>query len=337
MVLETLGRYTFGRRLLSTFSPHPKLDPRTGELFNFGLTVNTAPRPGALAALRCYRIDTSHRLHTLATVPLPHIYINHDFGLTERYLVFVIDPLHVKHPIRMGLGRLDANAATVHETELGSLVLLVPRDGGTVRRFTIPTIAKAHVNNAFDDRGDVVIDVVRYDDWKALSAMLCNFRDYDAFKGGVLSRVRLTAANRTIVEDISTLYTEFPMHDWRRTGADYRYSYLAYNDGQRRTGIVKVDNNTGQEWQHDLASDDFPGEPIFVPRTPEAAEDDGWLLVINYLAAEHRTALVVLDARDLHAEPVAVARLPHHFMPGFHGMFTPDLRMKPEKPALSPF
>ena len=334
--LKTLGRYSFGQPMLSTFSPHPKIDPRTGEMFNFGLTVPPVPRPGALAALRCYRTDASHRLHTIATVPLPRVYINHDFGLTERYLVFVIDPLHVKHPIRMGLGLLDANAATVHEADLGSLVLLVPRDGGPVRRFAIPAIAKAHVNNAFDDGGDVVIDVVRYDDWNALSAMLCNFRDHEAFKGGVLSRIRLTTADHAVVEDICTLYSEFPMHDWRRTGAPYRFSYLVYGDGLHRAGIAKVDNDTGQQWHHDLVPDDFPGEPIFVPRSPDAAEDDGWLLVINYLAAEHRTALVILDARDVEAEPVAVARLPHHFMPGFHGMFTPDLRLAADRPAQNP-
>ncbi|MBF4998053.1 carotenoid oxygenase family protein [Nocardia sp. BSTN01] len=325
--LATLGRENFRGRLplWSTFSPHPKLDPRTGEMFNFGLTIPRVPRPGALAALRCYRIDRSGRLSTIRTVPLPRIFINHDFGLTENHFVFLIDPLHVKHPIQFGLGLLDANAATVHESELGTLVLLVPRDGGKPRMFVADTIAKAHVNNAYEIGGEVIIDLVRYDDWNELSAMLCGFREYEKLTGGIPSRVRITPSDTLIVEDRTDLLAEFPMHDWRRTTQDYRYSYLVHGDGSR-AGIIKLDNHSGRTWLHEFAERDFPGEPVFVPRETTTAEDDGWLLVVNYDGTRHRTAVVILDARDMEAEPVAVATLPHHFMPGFHGMFTGEIR-----------
>jgi len=65
------------------------------------------------------------------------------------------------------------------------------------------------------------------------------------------------------------------------------------------------------------------GEPIFVPRHPSAAEDDGWLLSVVYLAAEQRCALVVLDASDPERAPIAVTRTDRHFFPGFHGSFKP--------------
>ncbi|MEV0296702.1 carotenoid oxygenase family protein [Nocardia sp. NPDC050710] len=326
--LATLGRAHFRGRLplWSTFSPHPKLDPHTGEMFNFGLTIPRVPRPGAIAALRCYRIDRSGRLSTIRTVPLPRIFINHDFGLTENCFVFLLDPLHVKHPIQFGLGLIDANAATVHESDLGTLVLLVPRDGGKPRMFPADVIAKAHVNNAYEIGGEVVIDLVRYDDWTELSAMLCGFRDQERLVGGIPSRVRITPSDRVIVEDRTELLSEFPMHDWRRTTREYRYSYFVHGDGST-AGIIKLDNRTGQTWLHEFADGDFPGEPVFVPRTATAGEDDGWLLVVNYDRARHRTAVVILDARDIEAAPVGIATLPHHFMPGFHGMFTADVRL----------
>ena len=53
-----------------------------------------------------------------------------------------------------------------------------------------------------------------------------------------------------------------------------------------------------------------------------AAEDDGWLLSLVYSAPEHRSRLVVLDARDVESDPVAVAHLRHHVPLGFHGTFT---------------
>lgn len=329
--LATLGTYDFDGKLpaWSTFSPHPKHDPLTGEVFNFGLTINPLPRPGALAALRCYRIDRAGRLHTIRTVPLDRIFINHDFAITQRYLVFVVDPLHVANPVPVALGLTDASSSTRFDEHLGSRVILVPRDGSRPRTFTIPAIAKVHVNNAYEQGDDIVVDVVRYPEWEPVATMLADFRDYDQFTGGTLTRLRITKSDRVTIEDLAPELGEFPMHDWRRTAQPFRYSYLVNIDGTNPARIIKIDAETGVRSGHGFSQGDFPGEPIFVPRAANAAEDDGWLLVVVYLAAEHRTALHVLDARDLEVEPIAIARLPHHFMPGFHGTFTDELRPAP--------
>ena len=71
-----------------------------------------------------------------------------------------------------------------------------------------------------------------------------------------------------------------------------------------------------------LGAGQVAGEPIFVPRSADSGEDDGWLLSLVYSAAEHRSRLVVLDARDVESDPVAVAHLRHHVPLGFHGTFT---------------
>jgi carotenoid cleavage dioxygenase-like enzyme len=69
----------------------------------------------------------------------------------------------------------------------------------------------------------------------------------------------------------------------------------------------------------------LPGEPIMVPRPDARDEDDGYLLTIVYhrqlSGQRHRSALHILDARDL--STVCVASLPHHVPPGFHGSFVP--------------
>nr|WP_160824958.1 carotenoid oxygenase family protein [Actinomadura sp. J1-007] len=66
-----------------------------------------------------------------------------------------------------------------------------------------------------------------------------------------------------------------------------------------------------------------------MPREPGAAEGDGWLLTLAYDPDEHRSRLLVLDARDVEAEPVAVARLRHHIPMGFHGSFTRRIARTP--------
>ena len=55
------------------------------------------------------------------------------------------------------------------------------------------------------------------------------------------------------------------------------------------------------------------GEPLFVPRSRTAAEDDGWLLVLNHDLPSHRSQLAIFDARTIEDGPLATAHLEHHF------------------------
>jgi all-trans-8'-apo-beta-carotenal 15,15'-oxygenase len=81
------------------------------------------------------------------------------------------------------------------------------------------------------------------------------------------------------------------------------------------TGLQKLDVVSGEAVHRELAPD-FPGEPLFVPSPGGTDEDDGWVLTQVYRAAEHRSDLLILDARSL--ETVCCLPLPHHTPPGFH-------------------
>ncbi|KXZ52551.1 hypothetical protein GPECTOR_9g595 [Gonium pectorale] len=63
----------------------------------------------------------------------------------------------------------------------------------------------------------------------------------------------------------------------------------------------------------------FVGEPQFVPRPGSTAEGDGWLLAAVHNAETQRGEVVILDAQDLSAGPVATIRLPHRLPAGLHG------------------
>ena len=65
------------------------------------------------------------------------------------------------------------------------------------------------------------------------------------------------------------------------------------------------------------------GEAAFVPRAADAGEDDGWLLSIVYDAASDSSDLVILDAQDFTAAPVARVHLPQRVPFGFHGNWVP--------------
>jgi carotenoid cleavage dioxygenase-like enzyme len=67
------------------------------------------------------------------------------------------------------------------------------------------------------------------------------------------------------------------------------------------------------------------GEAVFVPRAAGADESDGWLLLLAYSSDTDTSALYILHADDVTAEPQAVVHLPRRVPAGFHGNWVPDL------------
>jgi carotenoid cleavage dioxygenase-like enzyme len=66
-------------------------------------------------------------------------------------------------------------------------------------------------------------------------------------------------------------------------------------------------------------------KPIFVPRPDvdgACAEDDGWILALVYDSGSDTSNVVVLDARDLSAGPLARVWFDHLVPATFHGAFT---------------
>jgi hypothetical protein len=61
-----------------------------------------------------------------------------------------------------------------------------------------------------------------------------------------------------------------------------------------------------QGWLFNFGVRYLPGEPVFVPKSADAAENDGWLLALRYDRELDRSDLVVLDANDF--EPRSAGR-----------------------------
>ena len=60
-----------------------------------------------------------------------------------------------------------------------------------------------------------------------------------------------------------------------------------------------------------------------MPRVPNAAEGDGWLLSVVYRAQTDTSDLAVFDAQDVAKGPIGVASLPRRVPFGFHGNWRP--------------
>ncbi|GFH17146.1 carotenoid oxygenase [Haematococcus lacustris] len=70
-----------------------------------------------------------------------------------------------------------------------------------------------------------------------------------------------------------------------------------------------------QLWLPSGPAAQYPGKGV--------KEDDGWLLSMVFDAEAEKSHVVILDAANVAAGPLARLQLPHHVPMGLHGMFTP--------------
>ena len=63
------------------------------------------------------------------------------------------------------------------------------------------------------------------------------------------------------------------------------------------------------------------GEPVFIPKSSDSKDGDGWLVATEYNSIENRSNLVILNALNVSDGPIATAQLPHRVPYGFHGWF----------------
>lgn len=321
--LETLGLEDFGGQV-STFSAHPKIDPKTGEMFNFGIDY------GRKCTLTPYRL-LGGAITRFPAVNLPYPVMNHDFVLTENHLAFCLGPILV-HPLRLILGLSSFDGALHWDGGRPTLILLLRRDGtGEPRWIETEPFFQFHFANGFEEDGALVLDVTRYADFEMIGDVLRNYQKSDWSADGMAALVRLRVDLSSRKVETHRFPTgnanEFPRINPQRVSRRYRYAYIVNNPPEQTDGlqqrVTRLDHETGQTTFHDFAG--YPGEPLFIPARPDGEEDDGFVVTLVFDPVEKRTHIVGLDARDLGARPLFVARLKHHVPFGLHGVFTPKL------------
>jgi all-trans-8'-apo-beta-carotenal 15,15'-oxygenase len=316
--LETIGEMDFDGALEARlpFSAHPHWDPATGEIFNFGMVY------GRKNSVASYRIDRSGRLHRLAEFGVPAAVMNHDFIITDRWLVFCLNPLRMRL-MRFLSGRAAFGDSLEYHADEATTIVLVPRAGGDPVYVEAPAWFQFHFAAAFDDGDDVVIDLSRYQSYDDIGPYLKAFRTSASYgRPPTLWRYRVsTKTRRAEGHELSPQGLEFPQVDGRRATGGYRVIYGEFMDSERgvsgRIGRIELDTGRTDAW--DPGSGWLVSEPIFVPRPGGNDEDDGWLIAHAYDPDRQATDAVVLDARDLSAGPLFTAHLPVNTGVTFHG------------------
>src|SRR5262249_27085969 len=186
--LATHGVEDFGGKV-KAFSAHPKRDPDTGELFNFGVDY------GAKCTLTPYRL---HRgtLTALPKITLPYAVMNHDFVLTRNHLVFCIGPI-LQSPLAFLLGLKSFDGGLHWDGGKPTLILLVPRDGtgnGKPRTMKPGAFFQSHFANGYEENGAAVIALMRYPDHLTVGEAAPSFWKSECPARGMAPLPRLTVA-----------------------------------------------------------------------------------------------------------------------------------------------
>ena len=309
--LENQAHNPFDGTLEGSFTAHPHRDPLTGEFhaITYEATVPDAVRSVVLSPAGKVIRDTEIKVKSGPSI--------HDSAITARYAVILDLPVTFSMKAMLGGHLFPYTWNRKHQARVG----LLPRHGtgAEVIWCDVSPCYVFHFANAYDrEDGCVVMDVVAYESMFA-----------DSRKGpdttGRLERWIVDPTTRAVERRvIDASPQEFPRPDERRFGQAYRYAYaIAIQDGTKAFGtgtcLYKHDLDSGTRQVQQFGAGRHPGEFVFVPRSPEAAEDDGWLIGLVINLAHETTDLVIVDARDFEGPPVATVRIPHRVPPGFHG------------------
>ncbi|RAV09345.1 carotenoid oxygenase [Mycolicibacterium sp. GF69] len=355
--LETYGLSSLGGVLkgpVGAYSAHYTHDPIADTKVNFGfdpyiprldlrwalrdargaerrrrlreLLAEAVPR----VRLRVYETDARGVTRYVRSVPLPGLAIVHDMALTQRYAIFVVSPMRINPWALTGYASFWDSMQ--FEKDLPSYFVLAPRNGGPVRIVETDAFFHWHFTNAYEDGGDVVVELPRFapHTWSGVKNYTAHVRSDIAQIGGaepadavVLTRFRITAAGRVTREPLADFGCEFPQIDQRRSTVRHDFSYVAVQEPDRfgGQGIARVDHRTGAAQMY-CQEDNVLVEPTFVARPGGTAEDDGWVLTVGYDEIRHRSRLMVFDAAHIDEGPTAEAWLPFHIPMSYHGTFT---------------
>ncbi|MBD6617418.1 hypothetical protein FNW02_16675 [Komarekiella sp. 'clone 1'] len=325
--LETVGVHTFDGKLASTFTAHPKVDAQTGEMIVIGFA------PIAPPYLEYSVVSAEGKMLRTVPIDIPAPVMMHDFAITEHYTLFLDMPL-VFSPMRIMQDQLPIKFEKQNPSRIG----IVHRHGDnrTIRWFNISTCMLYHVANAWEEGNEVVLIATRAPDTYLFIPQKDNGEGGDTeFEHFRLYLYRINLATGVVKEQLlnsNDTATEFPRINDDLTGRKTRYVYASRQATYMRPrllldGLLKYDLETGSTQVHEFGRGRFGGDSVFAPRPGATSEDDGWLLTMVWDALAKKSELLVVDARNITAPPVARIIMPQRVPYGFHGNWVSEAQM----------
>jgi carotenoid cleavage dioxygenase len=284
--------------------------------------------------IQLYVVEPDGSVSLAEAIDAPWASMMHDFAITENYVILPLGSVHFDFQA-LAEGRQFSDAFKGRPDWNLKFGIRRREPGSPTRWFDAPSAGYMfHPGNAYEKDGRIYMDACTYEDPTAFLADLSTARD-GRVAGGVVAHPHLyefDLATGTCKDTrLSDIGAEFPRIDDRLVGYENRWGYASTAEPVEGGGvesifrrITKYDRTGGPSVNRKIVPHQWIGEPVFVPRAPDAEEDDGFVLYLMCDGAAGRTALEILDARGIDQEPLARVWLRERAPMGFHGNYLPD-------------
>ncbi len=323
--LETLGLETLGLepfdplRSRETYSAHPKIDPHSGEIFNFGV------EPGPRTKLNLYRSNAAGQLLQRASFPLSGVPLIHDMALAGPYLVVLIPPVRLRlGPALLNLKSLSDSFAW--QPHRGTEIWVFDRATlQRVSRSKAPAWFQWHISNGYvDPQGHLVIDLVRYPDFRTneyLKTWPLGWVGEDA--GGQFWRLRLDPATAQLQAEhlLFDQPCEFPVVAPSQVGQLAKeVLFVTHRPGGQVPGeiagaIARFQPDTQTLRLLDFGPNAYPFAPVYA----ETGGGTSYVFVLMFDGTLQRTELWILNLETWGDPPACRLAIPTVVPFGFHG------------------
>lgn len=337
--LETIGEETFGGVIAAQATlAHMHADAQRDRL------ILCSVKNGPTATFRFRELDSTNVVVATYEAAIAGPLFAHDFAHTANSVIVARNPLRMRPRELLKLVAGSSTLLRCLETKLDEpgALCVIARGGGPTRFVTLPDTAfVVHFGNAFERAdGTIVVDVCAFTRFEfgeefGFAGPQAPYDPTLPDKRGPqrLYRVEIPAgATEASWRLLAPFGVDFPRVHPRGEGQDVPVLFGACRADDRFSdpfdSIIRVDLRAAADddrastvW---TAGDEtvFVGEPVFVPTDADPGCTDGHVLVVVSDGERGLSRLVVLDATDIAAGPVADVPLP--LLPAaFHGDWDP--------------
>lgn len=309
--LATIGFKTFRDDLRHMpFSAHPRIEA-DGSVWNFGGN-------GKMTGL--WRLGADGRLIDFAVLPLPRASYFHDFTITARHIVIVLQPW-----LQISDG-FPISTTMAWQPDLGTQIMVIAKDDLTRRRiYDLPSFSAFHYGDGWEEADGTIrfagcLEADPTFGQTSASAMLRG--EYIAPPRPMLQQIVLYPDGRAAA--VATgVAGEFPASDPRR--AEQAHRLTAHVTGYDGSGpfphaIATWDWQRGRSDSFDFGAHQLVEEFQLAPGN-SADEGDGWLIGSTLNLKAGASELHLLRAGNVAAGPVASWRADVALPISFHGTF----------------
>ena len=323
--LETLGGFDYNGELKRNNSAHPLTDPFN----NHSYTNSYSP---IAPHMKYYEITPESTISYETDMDVPYPAMVHGFALSEKYFVHMHFPavyrkeyLGTRKPIRWEPENND------------SFIGILERNNpeAKTRWYKIPTCWVFHNMNAYDEGDKVVIFVAKFPRIPMFGLDTKNPNPpFTEQPGSQFAKWTLDLNSGAFEEEIiNPNLAEFPLmdprfltrkqkHGWYTTLVDDVQKYGLWNT------ICHYDFEKGVEESYYAGKLHYVGESLFTPKHEDSPEGVGYIMAIRYNLMENKSDVLILDAQNLAAGPIATIKVPRRIEYDFHGSIIRDWQLK---------